>query len=491
MGVLKKLAGHTFIYGSSTILSRLLNVLFLPILTNRFSTGVYGIYANLYAWITVFNVFLTFGMETTMFRFIQDQSDPKKVYSQAFFFVLGLLLVFMGIAIPLHTHIAGWMNYEGKEHYLLLLFAIISLDVLAAIPKAMLRHKERAAWFGIIMLINVIINLTALLVFIFWLDLGIEYVFVANIIAASIVLVLSLWKNLPSLPKWDFKLLREMLDYAFFIMIAGLAGIMNETLDRIMIPLRWPEGGVFDGMVQTGESLNGIYAANYKVAMFIALATTAFRYAAEPFFFKEAAEKDSPQTFARVFHYFMMASLAGFLLISSFAPEIMSFSLFGLLDRTFVPEDYWSGQRVIPILLIAYVFSAAYINISIWFKITKQTRFAILFTGSGALVTVSVLFFGIPTYGYMAGAWATLLCYILMSSMVYFVGQKYYPIPYKIKRLFLYGAIILAAFFLNQNIGATDGFFLAAFSKILICASAFGLIFFVEKKYPPVWNKQA
>ena len=186
----------------------------------------------------------------------------------------------------------------------------------------------------------------------------------------------------------------------------------------------------------------------------------------------------------------MMASLAGFLLISSFAQEIMSFNLFGLIDRTFVPEAYWSGQKVIPILLIAYVFSAAYMNISIWFKITKQTRFAILFTGSGALVTVSVLFFGIPTYGYMAGAWATLLCYILMSSMVYLVGQKYYPIPYKIKRLFLYGAIVLAAFFLNQNIGATDGFFLAAFSKILICAAAFGLIFFVEKKYPPAWNKQ-
>ncbi|MEL6256709.1 MAG: oligosaccharide flippase family protein, partial [Bacteroidota bacterium] len=472
MGVLKKLAGHTFIYGSSTILSRLLNVLFLPILTNRFSTGIYGIYANLYAWITLFNVFLTFGMETTMFRFIQDQSDPKKVYSQAFYFVLGLLVLFMGIAVPLHAQIASWMNYEGSEHYLLLLFAIISLDVLAAVPKAMLRHKERSAWFGIIMLINVVVNLSALLIFIVWMDLGIVYVFVANIIASALVLILSLWKNLPGLPKWDGKLMREMLDYAFFIMIAGFAGIMNETLDRIMIPLRWPEGGVYNGVVETGESLNGIYAANYKVAMFIALATTAFRYAAEPFFFKEAGEKDSPKTFARVFHYFMMASLGGFLLISSFAQEIMAFDLFGLLNRTFVPETYWSGQAVIPILLLAYVFNAAYINISIWFKITKQTRFAILFTGSGALVTILVLFFGIPIYGYMAGAWATLLCYILMSTMVYFVGQNYYPIPYKIKRLFLYGAIILAAFFLNQNIGATDGFFLAAFSKFFICAAA-------------------
>lgn len=487
MGVLKKLASQTLIYGSSTILSRLLNVLFLPILTNRFPKAIYGVYVSLYAWVSLFNVFLTFGMETTLFRFIQDQSDPKKVYNQAFYFVLTLLGIFMAIALPLREQIALWMKFEGDEHYLLLLFAIISLDVLAAIPKAMLRHKERSAWFGLIMLINVIINLTALLIFVVYLDWGIEYVFVANIIASSVVLLLSLWKNLPGRPSLDLPLLRSMLDYAFFIMIAGFAGIMNETLDRIMIPQRWPDGGIFNGAIVSGEELNGIYGANYKVAMFIALATTAFRYAAEPFFFKEAGDKDSPKTFARVFHYFMMASLAGFLLISSFAAEIMAFDLFGLINRSFVAEEYWSGQAVIPILLAAYIFNAAYINISIWFKITKQTRFAILFTGTGALITITVLYFGIPTYGYMAGAWATLLCYLVMSSMVYYVGQKYFPVPYKIGRLFLYALIILAAFFLNQQIGATDGFFLAAVAKTAICLAAFGLIFLVEKQKKPIW----
>lgn len=488
MGVLKKLAGQTFIYGSSTILSRLLNVLFLPILTNRFSKDLFGVYSNLYAWISLLNVFLIFGMETTLFRFIQDKEDPKKVYAQAFYFVLIVLALFMGLVIPFHQTVAGWIDYEGNEYFLLLIFSIISLDVLAAIPKAMLRHQERSAWFGIIMLINVLVNLGSLIVFIIWLEKVIEYVFIANIISSSIVLILSLWKNLPGRPQWDWALLWSMLDYAFFIMIAGLAGIMNETLDRIMIPMRWPEGGVFKGVVETGESLNGVYAANYKVAMFIALATTAFRYAAEPFFFKEAADKNSPQTFARVFHYFMMASLAGFLLISSFAAEIMAFDLFGLLNSTFVGKSFWSGQEVIPILLLAYVFNAAYINISIWFKITKQTRFAILFTGSGALVTISILYFGIPVYGYMAAAWATLICYILMSTMVYFVGQKYYPIPYKISRLLLYTGIILLAYLLNRNIGATDGFFLAFLMKILICAGAFLLIFLYEKRKTPVWK---
>ncbi|MEM6801400.1 MAG: oligosaccharide flippase family protein [Bacteroidota bacterium] len=487
MGVLKKLASQTLIYGSSTILSRLLNVLFLPILTNRFPKAIYGVYVSLYAWVSLFNVFLTFGMETTLFRFIQDQSNPKKVYNQAFYFVLSLLALFMAIALPLREEIAGWMKFEGEEHYLLLLFAIISLDVLAAIPKAMLRHKERSTWFGFIMLVNVIINLTALLIFVVYLEWEIEYVFVANIIASAVVLLMSLWKNLPGLPSLDWPLLRNMLDYSFFIMIAGFAGIMNETLDRIMIPQRWPEGGVFKGIVESGESLNGIYGANYKVAMFIALATTAFRYAAEPFFFKEAGAKDSPKTFARVFHYFMMASLAGFLLISSFAAEIMAFDLFGLINRSFVPEEYWSGQAVIPILLAAYIFNAAYINISIWFKITKQTRFAILFTGTGALITVTVLYFGIPSYGYMAGAWATLFCYLVMSSMVYYVGQKYFPVPYKIGRLLVYALIILAAFFLNQQIGATDGFYLAAFSKIAICLASFGIIFLIEKQKKPIW----
>ncbi|MEM7659201.1 MAG: polysaccharide biosynthesis C-terminal domain-containing protein, partial [Bacteroidota bacterium] len=197
---------------------------------------------------------------------------------------------------------------------------------------------------------------------------------------------------------------------------------------------------------------------------------------------------------AKIFHYFCLAALAGFLVISSFAQEIVSFDFFGLPTLfgkegiTFVDEAYWSGVRVIPILLLAYVFSAAYIQLSIWFKITKQTRFAILFTGTGATITILVNYFGIPTYGYLASAWATLICYLVMTVMVYFVGQRYYPIPYRVGRMLLYVGLFLVAFLLNRQIGPTNGYWLAFVMKAGICAAVLGIVAFLEKFQPIQWK---
>ncbi len=488
MSILKKLAGQTAIYGSSVILSRLLNVAFTPLYTGIFPPELYGIYTNLYAYVALVNVVLTFGMETTFFRFLQDQQDPRKIYGQAFFWVASLSLTFVALSTALHPLLASWMGYAGQESYLLYLIAIIFLDVLAALPLAKLRQEERVKWFAGVTIINVIVTLVANLIFVYWLRMGIEYVFISNLLASVIRLGMALWKNLPTRLRPDFRLLRRMLDYAWFIMIAGVAGIMNETLDRIMIPFRWEDGTWMDGVAQSGEALNGIYGANYKVAMLIALATQAFRYAAEPFFFKEESQKDSPKTFARVFHYFMLAALTGFLLIASFAQEIVSFDLFGLTQRSFVDRAYWSGIKVIPILLAAYVFSAAYINLSIWFKITKQTRFAILFTGVGAIITVTINYFGIPHFGYMASAWATLACYAVMCVMVYVVGQRHYPVPYPVGRLLGYTALFVGGLLVNQEIGPSDGFWLASWMKVGICLLLIGTVVALEKwipvKYP-------
>lgn len=491
MGVLKKLAGQTVIYGLSTIISRLLNLFFTPFYTDVFPKGVYGIYTNLYAGVAFANVVLTFGMETTFFRFLQDNKDPKKVYNQAFFWILVLVGTFLLVGLLFHENIASAMGYEGHGRLIFLLMAIIGIDALAALPMAKLRYEEKVMRFAAINIINITITIILNLVFIYFLELGIMYVFVANLVASFFKFLMALWGNLPSSLRPNVALLREMVDYAFFIMIAGFAGIMNETLDRFMMPRWWgEEAKAFQGELLTGTEMVGVYGASYKVAGLIYLATQAFRYAVEPFFFKQAGEKNSPHTFARIFHYFIIASLTGFLLVGSFRFEIVSFNFFGIPNalgmgtKTFVNEAYWSGIVVIPILLLAYVFNGAYINMSIWFKITKQTRMAIWFTGTGALITILINYFGIPTYGYMASAWATLICYVVMSIMVYAIGQKHYPIPYKIGRLIVYLGVVLVGFMVNEQLGSVLDSWGLFIVKGLVVLASLGGIFLMEYFFP-------
>lgn len=484
MSILKKLLGQTAVYGISTVLSRLMNLLFMPLYTNLFPTEVYGVYINLYAYVAFINVVLTFGMETAFFRFSQESSRPEQDYGGAFQWVALMTAAFSVLACLLRAPIAAAMGYPGQERLILLLAGILALDALAALPLARLRQQERVKRFAFITLANVLVTIAANLVFVLGMGLGIEYVFVANLIASAVRLGMALWGNLPPRLRPERARLREMISYGFYIMLAGFAGIMNETLDRVMLPRRWTDGDWFDGMAQTGESLTGIYGANYKVAMLIALATQAFRYAAEPFFFKEAGEKDSPETFARIFHYYMIAALGGFLLIGSFMWEIVSFNAFGLTgSKTFVNQAYWSGLKAIPLLLGGYVLSGAYINMSIWFKITKQTRFALLFTGTGALITILVNYFGIPRIGYMAGAWATLLCYLVMSILVYLAGQRYYPIPYRMGRLLLYALGITLAWQLNAQIADSAGW-AGTLMKAGLCALALGGVVLAERMAP-------
>ncbi len=490
MSILKKLAGETAIYGISSIIGRLLNLILTPFFTNIFEkTGqgsfLYGILSYFYAYIAFANVFLTFGMETAFFRFSEDHKDAKRVYNQAFFWVWGLALSVMLLGILFHEPLASLTEYGDRSNLVLMTIIIICIDAMAALPMAKLRHEGRAKRFAIINLINIGISLLANVIFLAILDKGIEYIFVSNIIASTVRLGLALPTGLPDGFRIDRKELWAMGNYGLFIMIAGLAGMMNETLDRILIPELWVDGTIFNGIARTGEELNGMYAGCYKLSMFIALATQAFRYAAEPFFFKQAKDKNSPETFAKVFHYFLLLTLAAFLFVSSFSQEIVGFNFFGIFgpEVTFIPESYWEALTVVPILLLAYVFSAAYINLSIWFKITKQTRFALLFAGAGALVTVVINVLTIPRFGYVGSAWATLACYSVMCFLCYTVGQKYYPIPYRVQRLFIYALVFLGAFAINLQIGPTNGFFLAFLSKFLVCGAAVGAVYVGEKYY--------
>lgn len=482
MSVLKKLAGQTAIYGLSSILGKILNFGLTPYYTNVFSKGAYGIVSRLYASAAMLNVVIAFGMETTFFRFLQDDEDPKRLYNQAFWWVATVASSIFVLGFLFRNFVANWIDYEESGIMVVFFLGILLLDGLAALPLAKLRYEEKAARFAIINLTNIGISIALILFFVQYLGKGIEYIFIANGIASAIRLGMALYKNLPGLPDFDRSLLRRMIDYGSYIMIAGFAGILTETFARGFIERLWEDGNIFRGIVFTGDELAGEYNAVFKVAILIMLFTQAYRYAVEPFFFKTAEKDDSPETFAKVFHYFMITMLVGFLLLTSFTYEVFTFPI-PFTTKTLIPESYWPAFNIVPILAMSYVLYAAYINISIWFKITKQVRFALLFTGTGAVITLLGNILTIPQIGYIGSAWTALAAYFAMTVLVYLVGQKHYPIPYRLGRLFLYLLFFLMAFGINEMIGHQLNFVLFM-AKVLVCLVPIAAVLWIERKKP-------
>ena len=269
-------------------------------------------------------------------------------------------------------------------------------------------------------------------------------------------------------------------------MIAGCLGAINETFDKSLLPRVWGDDPQkFEGRLFTGLQLNGIYGAMYKIGMFISLVTQAFRYAAEPFFFREASQKDAPITYARVFHYFTTFCLISFLFVASMAFEILSFNGFGLFKSTLIPSRYWIGLDIVPLILLANVFLGMYVNLSAWFKITGKLRYGLYSSALGALLTLIINVAAIPTYGYYASAWATLICYATMSFVCYFWGKKQFPIPYKWGRLILYGIIVTIFYKINKQLTnpLNTPANISAF-KLFLCILGTFVIFLFEKYRP-------
>ncbi|MEL6652529.1 MAG: oligosaccharide flippase family protein [Bacteroidota bacterium] len=486
MSLFKRLAGHTAIYGISSILGRLLNLVLTPLYTSEdvFPPGVYGIFTDIYSWVAITNVILIFGMETAFFRFAQDHPDEKKVYSQAYMWVSLLGSIFLLVGLLGRQLIANGLGYEQHPQWIAMTVGVIFLDVMTALPMARLRYQEKVLRFAMINLINIVLTITLNLVFLFGIEVDLTYVFLANLIASAVKASLASWGNFPNLFRPQKAFMRELIHYGFFIMLAGAAGMLTQMLDRIMLTRIWEDGTLFESVARSGEEMTGLYGAAYKVAILIMLATQAFRYAVEPFYFKEASAKDSPETFAKVFHYYLIAALIGFLVLASFTREIVTFKVFGY---SFIGENYWSALPVVPILLLAYVFNGAFVNLSIWFKISKQVRFAILFTGVGLLIVLLGNFLTINTLGYYGSAYTTLAAFAVMSVLVYLVGQRYYPIPYRMGRLLAYLGLMLGAYVFNRWLGPTDGYYLTFVIKAVVCLLAIGGIFAAEK-YLPVFK---
>ena len=444
----KKLFGQTAIYGLSSILGRLLNYLLVPLYTAVFvDPSDYGVVSELYAWVAFLIVLLTFGMETAFFKFIQKEGQKEKTFATA---LISLLLVngmFFIIIAVFHQDLARLLLFEHHGEYILLLGAIVAIDAISSLPLAKLRAEERAVRFSLIQFTSIGVNITLNLILMLGFvnpenpERGVLYILVANLLA-SLVKPILLFDSFRLKASYDRVLMKKMVRFSLPLAIAGFAGIINEMLDRILLKQMLYDPALPESL-NYAEAQVGIYSASYKLAMLVTIFLQAYRYAAEPFFFTQMKNKQRSQVYVTVMNAFIGLVCCVFLLVS------LNIDIFKHFIQN---QTYWEGLRVVPILLLANVFLGIYYNQSIWYKLSGKTRFGALIAISGAILTIALNIMYIPKYGYMACAWATLFVYFFQMVLSYFLGQKHYPIPYNLKKFFLYLGITLGIYFLAHQI---------------------------------------
>jgi O-antigen/teichoic acid export membrane protein len=417
-----------------------------------FSPKEFGDVTSAYAYVSFLLVFLTYGMETTLFRFSQAETDKEKVYSTALFSLLITSLSFVIICWAFAEPISEKLKFSGHPEYVIWFALILAADAFTAIPFAKLREQGKAKRFAVIRSLNIAINIGLNLFFIWFCkgvhesgdsifkpfvdlvydpSIGIGYIFISNLIASMATLLLLFPEIRQVKWKMDPELWKKMMRYSLPLLIAGLAGMINETLDRTLIPHLIPG--------EAGKAQNGIYGACYKIAILMTIFIQAFRFAAEPFFFSHSKEKDAKETYALIMKFFVIVCSVIFL------GTMMNISWI----RYFVGEDYREGMRVVPILLIANLFLGIFINQSIWYKLTGQTGYGAVLTILGAVITIILNFYWIPRIGYIGSAWATLICYASMMVVSYFWGNKHYPVNYDLKRILGYLGLSLTLYFVS------------------------------------------
>jgi O-antigen/teichoic acid export membrane protein len=435
---LKKLLGQTAVYGLSSILGRTLNYLLVPLYLDVFEDPAdYGVVSQLYALVAFLMVFLTFGMETAYFRFIQDSNDKTAIFRNSFLTVLGLNVVFFVLMFFCNQGIANLLLFSDHPEYMTLLAAIVCVDAIGSIPLAKLRAEEKAKQFALIQFTSIGVNIVLNLFFMLVLfnpklpEEGVLFILIANLIS-SLVRPVMLYKDFLHISwKFDWALAFSMSRYAIPIVIAGFAFIVNETIDRIMLKQMLIE--LPDYTAHDADAQIGIYSACYKLAMLITILLQAYRYAAEPFFFNQSKNQDRNKVYVKLMNYFVAVMCLVFLGVS------LNIDIF----RYFITDKaYWEGLPVVPILLMANVFLGIYINQSIWYKLSKQTKFGAYIAIGGAVLTILINYLFIPEYGYYASAWATLIVYGAQMVASYLLGQKYFPIRYNLRKNFFPGKFI-------------------------------------------------
>jgi O-antigen/teichoic acid export membrane protein len=449
----KKFAGQTAVYGLSTIAGRVLGFFLTPIYTRAYSTGVYGILTTMFGWVSILNAVMSFGMETTYFRYLNKYPDNKKrVYNNSFIAVFVITLFFLLVTLPFLNFITGFIQVgNSTSHNDFLLFiktfiVILVIDAWCVVPFAKIRADGRPGKYGTIKFLNVIIfitlNLTLIWVIPYWLShhfIGADwishwyvkgwvgYVFVSNLISSIATLLMLLPEFLKLGLDFDKKMFGEMFKYSWPILIANLSFLVNENLDKILLGKLLPQN------ISVSEV--GIYAACAKISLFLSIFVQAFRLGAEPFFFSHAKSKNAGQTYARIMDYFVIAVCVIFVaLIANI--EILKYFVKGK-DHAQMAL-YWTGLKVVPPLVFGYVSLGIYMNLSVWYKLSDQTKYGLYISGVGAILTIVLNVVFIPKYSYVASAWISFAAYTSMMILSYVWGQKNYPIPYNIKKNLAY-----------------------------------------------------
>lgn len=423
MSEMKSLAKDTAIYGISSIVGKFLNFLLVPLYTYRLREAAdYGIVTNLYAWTALLLVILTYGMETGFFRFANREGyDPKTVYRSSLVSLLVTSAIFSLLTYIFCEPIATWMGYEGHGEFVSMMAFTVALDAFACIPFAYLRNQKRPWVFAGLKILFVLLNIGFCVLFLVVLDYrDVRYVFLSNMLATTIQTAVLIPFTLPRGGHFDAGVLREMLRYSLPLLVLGIAGIMNQTLDRILFPY------LYSG--PDAQAQLGIYGACFKVAMVMMMFTQAFRYAYEPFVFSKHKDRNSVEAYADAMKYYIIFSLLIILMVT------------GWLDafKYIVGPIYWEGLKVVPVVLWTYLFQGIYFNLSFWYKLKDETRWGAWFSLIGLVITLALQVIFVPRIGYMASCGSSLVCYLVIMIISYVIGQKRMPIPYNLKKAGMY-----------------------------------------------------
>ncbi|WP_435314705.1 oligosaccharide flippase family protein [Cellulophaga fucicola] len=457
MSPFKKLFKQTFVYGLATVLPRMLSFMLVPLYTDVMAPGLYGEVALIFSWFAIFNVFLAYGMETAFFRFYHKSNEKDKVVSTSLISIAVSTAVFFVLALLLEGTL---LSFTGiSEKYITYAIYILTLDALVIIPFAWLRATEKPMKYAIIKIVNICINLGLNLFFLLLLpklvgdatnsifasiykeDFQISYIFISNLIASAVTLLLTLNLYIKNKYVFDKALWRSMMKYATPVLVAGIAFTINEVFDKILLEWMLPED------IASAEM--GKYAACYKLALFMTLFATAFRMGIEPFFFSHSNSKNPQKTYAQITNYFVILGSVILLAVVVFAD---------VLKVLFVKNsDYWEAMKVVPLIVLANFFLGIYHNLSVWYKVTDKTRYGAFISVIGAVVTIVINLVLISTLSYMASAIATVFAYGIMMVLSYWFGKKNYPIPYNMRKIIFYFTLsvvfsILSFYIFNRNL---------------------------------------
>lgn len=482
MSLLRKLASQTAVYGLSSVLGRTLNYLLVPLYTSVFAPGDYGIVTELYAYVAFLNILYIYGLETAYFRFT-SKPGTENAFNVAFTSILVTSVLFSGIIYLFADEFASVLQYPEKGDFIRWMALILGIDAVVAIPFAKLRQEGKATFFAVFKLSNILLNVGLNLFFLLfcpWFladhpdhflsafynpNLGVGYVFLSNLIANATYLLFFIPTWIKVRLAFDSVEWRKMMKYAWPILIIGFAGVTNEMLSRAILKYRLPENFYSD---LSNIEILGIFGACYKLSIFMTLAVQAFRYAFEPFFFAKAADKNSPELFSKIMTWFVIFTSFSWMLITLFLPWIGPIFL--------RQESYLLALNAVPWLLGGGLFLGIFYNLSLWYKLTDNTKYGAVISMVGATLTFVLNWMLIPRYGYMGSAYATFASYCSMVIISYLWGKAHYPVPYNLRKIFTYLGLATLGIALNGQ------FQESLLSATLIVGIFLTLAFLFEKR---------